>query len=200
MRTAKPNHSSRSAVRATRPFCRRAAEAWATSVTGAAGSRSAFFDTGSAALDLQERCEDGEAVRLNRDVGAQAFTHGSDVCFGRGQYAPTMQRGRHLLAHALTHVVRQGGARSAPSVQRNDETIEERAEREAEEGHPQLREALVRSTREPLEFEFERELEGATRLPVRDDGGLRVLVDSSFTGTPRSDTSFVLGEDEGEDQ
>jgi Domain of unknown function (DUF4157) len=49
----------------------------------------------------------GDAARLNRDLGAQAFTHGSDVFFGAGHYAPRTPAGRWLLAHELTHVVQQ---------------------------------------------------------------------------------------------
>jgi hypothetical protein len=47
-----------------------------------------------------------DAVQMNRDVGAQAFTHGSDIYFGEG-HSPT---NLELTAHELTHVVQQGGA------------------------------------------------------------------------------------------
>ena len=62
-----------------------------------------------------------DAVQLNRDVQAQAFTHGSHVYFGAGKYAPESHAGARLLAHELTHVVQQGAAgvsRKALPVQR----------------------------------------------------------------------------------
>jgi hypothetical protein len=42
-----------------------------------------------------------------RSVGALAYTLGTDVVFGAGQYAPHSDTGRRLLAHELTHVVQQ---------------------------------------------------------------------------------------------
>jgi hypothetical protein len=46
-----------------------------------------------------------DALHMNRDVGAQAFTHGSDIYFGAG-HSPTNLA---LTAHELTHVVQQTG-------------------------------------------------------------------------------------------
>jgi hypothetical protein len=54
---------------------------------------------------------DGEAGKLNRDLRARAFTHGSDIYFGAGRYDPDSSAGRRLLAHELTHVVQQTGGR-----------------------------------------------------------------------------------------
>ena len=51
-----------------------------------------------------------QAAQLSRGLQAQAFTHGPDVFFGAGRYAPGTAAGRRLLAHELTHVVQQGGA------------------------------------------------------------------------------------------
>jgi predicted chitinase len=47
-----------------------------------------------------------EAVQMNRELGAQAFTHGSDVYFG----ARKSPGNNELTAHELTHVVQQTGA------------------------------------------------------------------------------------------
>ena len=38
---------------------------------------------------------------------ARAFTHGSDIVFGRGEYEVRSERGQRLLAHELAHVVQQ---------------------------------------------------------------------------------------------
>ncbi len=53
---------------------------------------------------------DAAAGRMSRDLGARAFTHGRDVYFAAGQYAPETRDGGLLLAHELTHVVQQAGA------------------------------------------------------------------------------------------
>lgn len=50
-----------------------------------------------------------EAAALSRDLGASAFTLGSDIYFGAGKYRPDTDTGKRLLAHELTHVV-QGGS------------------------------------------------------------------------------------------
>lgn len=52
---------------------------------------------------------DGEADRMNRDLGARAFTHGNDIYFAAGSYRPESRSGFHLIAHELTHVVQQQG-------------------------------------------------------------------------------------------
>lgn len=45
------------------------------------------------------------ATQMNRDVGAQAFTHGSDIYYGAGSSPTNLE----LTAHELTHVVQQTG-------------------------------------------------------------------------------------------
>jgi hypothetical protein len=53
---------------------------------------------------------DSKAEKMNQDLGAKAFTNGSDVYFNKGQYNPSSKSGQHLLAHELTHTVQQGAA------------------------------------------------------------------------------------------
>jgi hypothetical protein len=48
---------------------------------------------------------------------ARAFTHGSDIVFGRGEYEPGSDSGQRLLAHELAHVVQQAD-RGIKEVQR----------------------------------------------------------------------------------
>lgn len=50
---------------------------------------------------------DRDAAEMNAGISARAFTHGSDIYFNKGQYAPESGEGRRLLAHELTHVVQQ---------------------------------------------------------------------------------------------
>ena len=45
---------------------------------------------------------------MSQELGAQAFTRGSDVYFNAGKYETGNSSGQHLLAHELTHVVQQG--------------------------------------------------------------------------------------------
>ena len=56
---------------------------------------------------------DREAADLAGSVGAKAFTTGSDVFFGAGQYAPGTPDGAHLIAHELVHTTQRAAA--APS-------------------------------------------------------------------------------------
>ena len=50
-----------------------------------------------------------QAIQMNRDLGAKAFTYGSDIYFNKGQYVPNTSAGKKLLTHELTHVVQQQG-------------------------------------------------------------------------------------------
>ena len=49
------------------------------------------------------------AIQMNQELGAQAFTHGSDIYFNAGKFDDGSSGGQHLLAHELTHTVQQGG-------------------------------------------------------------------------------------------
>jgi hypothetical protein len=55
---------------------------------------------------------DRNADAMSRAIQAQAFTSGKDIFFRQGEYNSASQRGRHLIAHELAHVVQQGGARA----------------------------------------------------------------------------------------
>lgn len=62
---------------------------------------------------------DAQAAEAAQHLRARAFTVGSHVAFGAGQYAPSSTDGRRLLAHELTHVVQQAGnAQLGPVIQR----------------------------------------------------------------------------------
>ncbi|MDJ0836711.1 MAG: DUF4157 domain-containing protein [Acidobacteriota bacterium] len=56
-----------------------------------------------------------QAAETAGAVKARAFTLGRDIVFGANQYSPQTQRGKHLLAHELTHVVQQSRASVAAS-------------------------------------------------------------------------------------
>jgi hypothetical protein len=57
---------------------------------------------------------DDSAAALSRDLRARAFTVGSHVAFGAGEYNPGTLVGDALLAHELAHVVQQQGGTPAP--------------------------------------------------------------------------------------
>jgi hypothetical protein len=50
---------------------------------------------------------DSEAAQMNKELGAQAFTHGSDIYFNSGKYNAETTGGKELLAHELAHVIQQ---------------------------------------------------------------------------------------------
>lgn len=59
------------------------------------------------------------ANKLTRSVNAEAFTTGRDIYMNGGRYQPHSAKGKHLLAHELTHVVQQ-----AAGVQHSTDDLE----------------------------------------------------------------------------
>ncbi len=57
---------------------------------------------------------------MNKGLGAQAFTHGSDIYFNEGKYDPDSNSGKRLLAHESTHTVQQGGSALHAKKQNGD--------------------------------------------------------------------------------
>ena len=55
---------------------------------------------------------DAGAASSAQAMGARAYTVGRDVRFAAGEYRPDTPDGRHLLAHELTHVLQQRGAKA----------------------------------------------------------------------------------------
>lgn len=53
---------------------------------------------------------DAEASQMSRELGAQAFTYGSDIYFDSGRFDAGSSAGKRLLAHELTHTVQQGAS------------------------------------------------------------------------------------------
>jgi uncharacterized protein DUF4157 len=112
---------------------RSAATADAEDIAGKIGRRVGGGE--SLPRDLQQRFGDaggGDAltnVRVHRDagaadlarsVGARAFTVGSDVFFGRGEYQPDTREGSRLLAHELVHTTQTLAAPAAPGLTISD--------------------------------------------------------------------------------
>ena len=59
--------------------------------------------------DVRVHTGDGAAA-LARAVSARAFTVGTDIFFGSGEYRPGTPDGNQLIAHEVAHVAQQRGA------------------------------------------------------------------------------------------
>ncbi len=69
-----------------------------------------------------------DAVQMNQELQARAFTRGSDIYFNRGEYDTQSQDGKRLLAHELTHVVQQGGGVNRKIKKKSGESIQKFAQ------------------------------------------------------------------------
>jgi hypothetical protein len=80
---------------------------------------------------------DAGAAGLSNQLNARAFTVGSDIAFGAGEYQPGTMIGDALIAHELAHVVQQrggsDGAKPLAKGEGEDVTLEENADRAAVE-------------------------------------------------------------------
>ncbi|MBX3302614.1 MAG: DUF4157 domain-containing protein [Nitrospira sp.] len=52
---------------------------------------------------------DSTAEQSARAINARAYTLGSNIVFGSGEYKPELETGRHLIAHELAHTIQQTG-------------------------------------------------------------------------------------------
>ena len=78
--------------------------------------------------------DDDKSDRINRSIGASAFTVGRDIFFAAGQYRPLERSGQSLLAHELAHV-EQNQAVPASRIQRSSLAVIRR--------NPQARDAIM---------------------------------------------------------
>jgi hypothetical protein len=62
---------------------------------------------------------DADAAKAATSVRARAFTSGRNIFFRQGEYKPSSQIGRALLAHELTHVIQQKDTRQSEQIQRS---------------------------------------------------------------------------------
>lgn len=66
---------------------------------------------------------DFSSVRIHADsarapeVGALAYTQGTDIHFAPGQFKPETSAGQQLLGHELTHVIQQAEGRVSPTTE-----------------------------------------------------------------------------------
>ncbi len=63
---------------------------------------------------------EGAAQKASKDINAHAFTAGSHIYFGSGEYQPGTTKGDRLIAHELTHVIQHDEHRlSLPNSDRS---------------------------------------------------------------------------------
>lgn len=59
-----------------------------------------------------------QANNMSESINAKAFTHGQDVYFKNGNYNPSSNEGKELLAHELVHTQQQSSGQVQPKIQR----------------------------------------------------------------------------------
>lgn len=102
---------------------------------------------------------DAKAAESARSVNALAYTVGRDVVFGSGQYSPTTDEGRRLMAHELTHVAQQSMKTSTQLQTMGGEgALETEADRNA---------SLVTTGTDPLQQTPTVQFTNGTRLQMK---------------------------------
>ena len=66
---------------------------------------------------------DTKAAESAQAIKARAYTSGSKMVFGRGQYSPGTSEGRQLLGHELTHVMQQSDITSAGNIEKQSVAV-----------------------------------------------------------------------------
>src|SRR5262249_57289561 len=123
-----------------------------------------------------------DGIHMNRDVGAQAFPHGSDINFGEGHCPSNLE----LTAHELPHVVQQtGGAALTQGYRKYKATFQASppfgASHHPASDHPAPRGATPQASPEHQLGSLAGSQQAAIRRPeyssrLPDDGGRQVLV------------------------
>lgn len=76
---------------------------------------------------------DSEAAASARSIHAQAYTVGSNVVFGQGEFRPRTDEGQSLIAHELAHVVQNDAASTIePRMSQDGEPSEQAAHQVAQ--------------------------------------------------------------------
>lgn len=112
--------------------------------------------------------DDARSASMNQEISARAFTHGSDVFFGEGQYAPHTTDGQRLMAHELAHVIQQ---QSAPKLEVG--AADDPAELAADQTADLVMERLEQVSRQ--EMPEEEELQMVRRQSEEEEDELQML-------------------------
>jgi hypothetical protein len=124
---------------------------------------------------------DSESSDLNERLQSTAFTAGSDIFFGRGNYSPDTRSGQELLAHELTHTLQQGAA----GVHRSTTDSPVRVRRAAGDADVVQREFRPATTTENAHLRNDGHW--GTHVGNRIDGGSEIVVDRAVTRTQTTD-------------
>ncbi len=110
------------------------------------------------------RIHDGErSDAAARRVNARAYTYGSNIVFGDGQFNSDSAGGQRLLAHELTHVVQQGGSRALPAGVDSSPVTRDTANLQRMSGNYSLR--VFSPSGEEIEEPFQRETISQSAAP-----------------------------------
>jgi hypothetical protein len=125
----------------------------------------------------------GEADDLNRQLSAQAFTHGQDIYMAAGQYAPGTPGGNRLLAHELTHVIQQ-------TDRKIERKLSGQVSESPDEGIVQRRVALAKEEEGSPDFV---ELTSIDYAVGEAKGPVELLKNSNFSRMDKNDVLFIVG-------
>jgi len=90
----------------------------------AAGTRNFMESRFERDFSKVEIHNDSLAHQSSDDINALAYTHGNHIIFGDGQYQPSTDKGKKLIAHELAHVIQQGNdntVRRQPKDKKEDD-------------------------------------------------------------------------------
>jgi Domain of unknown function (DUF4157) len=109
---------------------------------GVASSLAAGFGSSLSHVRLHT---DGVAANAASNLGARAFTVGSDIYFGANEFHPGSSSGMSLLAHELAHTLHPGSG-AGPVARRQPRDVAEKAQQESSPPYPEepalLKEAI----------------------------------------------------------
>jgi len=106
---------------------------------------------------------DSHAVQMNKELGAQAFAHGSDIYYGAGK-SPGKNE---LTAHELTHTIQQTGAAQL------NKSVLSKPEPEQEQKQPLQAKKLSSSTPEVIQTQFSTTQSESISLQRDPEGGFK---------------------------
>lgn len=141
---AKSQNNAKSTMKKAAGAAVLAGIAWWLSLQGSAGNQAALqrkksgkrdiASTGRMPLEVQHKMEsamdaDFSDVTIHpnssraEDVGALAYTQGTDIHFAPGQYDPYSREGQQALGNELAHVMQQKAGRVAPTAKLGRDTL-----------------------------------------------------------------------------
>lgn len=143
--------------------------------------------------DVRIHTDSGAGDQARR-YGARAYTRGSDIVFGAGQYSPGTAHGRRLLAHELAHVLQQQRGAGLSGVPDHDTTEGEahRAADSADHDGP-IRIAAAAAPgiqRERLNYTPPRPI--VSRVPAGHQGYVKVNGEDIAAGTVGDPDKFLV--------